>query len=266
MSFRSNYWSCTKFANEIRKFSGMPVKLTAGTSEEWRDWEILCARDYPKTFWVTDTVLDKIQNFIMFPVDRINDFRSYIVNRYIDKMHFIPTRLKKGDYFEIDTRILHGLFETLVDFIECEKAWMMVVFDDEKFKLYQYPEIQKYRLLRWTRKFRCPQAGLDYLNWEINLIDDLHSKQSDSAKEQLALYDWWKNVRPLRLDPFEMSGLSEFWESREKIDGFLSFMNQPDTPDYNLMRDLSSDIEESFEREDEEMMIRLIKIRKQLWT
>jgi hypothetical protein len=251
---RGTYWSCTRFADWVRKTFGGFQKPSSATLEEWSGWKKASKTAHGFVYWLTEEFFDSVQDVIMFPADVWSVIRSYLRNRFVDKMHYLPTRLKAGQYYELDTRILHGLFESLVDFIECEKAWMAVVFDEAAMKKYGYPKWP-----RWLRfgSFRCTQAGIDHLNWEMSLrfgddwgIAPDNEKygqtppQAIAAKEQLELYTWWKNVRPARVDPYDTSKDLERPERWDQINA----------------------MEEQYEKEDEEMLIRLIKIRRSLWT
>ena len=242
---RPTYWSCTDFANWVRqKFDGIP-KPAAGTWEEWDQYKIDAKAKNPFVDWLTNDGFDGLQNIIYFPYDVIDMVRYYFVCRFITKTHYAPTRLTPGQYYEVDTRLLHSAFELLVDFIEVEKAWMHVVFDSDgtEWDKYGYPRWYRYRLLRWTRKFRSPEAGLAHLAWEATLDapdtpeESLCVSQAQAAREQRALYMWWKHERPNRADPYK------------------------DLPYEQIL-----EIEEKYAQEDEEMFIRLIKIRRSLWT
>jgi hypothetical protein len=73
-----------------------------------------------------------------------------------------------------------------------------------------------------------------------------------------------------RPDPYEASGWTEYCElSRQANGGRLSFSNDK-TPEMKAMSDAAHaklrEIEEAYTKEEEEMMIRLIKIRESLWT
>lgn len=234
---RSHYWSCSKFSQWIRTTFGGVEKPKSETWEGWKQWRVLAKQKNAFVYWLTEEGLDDIQNILAFPYDVVNVVRTYYINRYLDKLHYLPTKLTPGQYYEVDTRILHGLFETLVDFIEVEKAWMSVVFSKDDWTSFGFPWWYKYRILRWTKRFRSVKAGLAHLEWEISL-GDTSPGQSDAAKEELDLYKWWKFERPARVDPFGTSLVSEeAWK-----------------------------LEEKYDQEDEEMLIRLIKIRKHLWT
>jgi len=259
----------------------------AGTSEEWVAWR-KAAKKAKFSYWFTEVFLSWLQNAVNWPNDRLNDVRYYLYNRFIAKTHYLRTGLEPGAYHEVDTRIMHGMFEELVDFIEVEKAWMMVVWDDEKAKLYKTPWWRNtWRILRW-KEWRCPQAGLDHLAWEIELKyndewvdkeDPIYGQpthQAISAKAQLELYNWWKNVRPLRPDPHDASGWSAYCDlMREKRkaeggDDIMSFLGEDKTDEDRAMSKMALDrcgeIEKHYDDEDTAMMIKLVEIRRGLWT
>jgi hypothetical protein len=94
--------------------------------------------------------------------------------------------------------------------------------------------------------------------------------QANAAKEIIELYTWWTVTYRNRPDPYDASGWSEYCEaSRQANGGRLNFGEQ-DNPELRKMSNKSHKllrkIEAAYEKEDEQMMIRLIKIRQSLWT
>lgn len=97
-----------------------------------------------------------------------------------------------------------------------------------------------------------------------------------TLQEIATLYDWWKNLRPLRMEP------SEWWSAqcaKENIStGFdfgptvngLSRMRDRGTEEQKARRlellKQSNDMEIAQDAEDTEMLCRLINIRQNLWT
>ena len=259
------YWSCSKFADWLR---GIP-KLPIGTLEEWDNWEKK-AKTKKLRYWLAEEGLDHLQNFICWPINRINDVRFYINNRWITKSHSLTSNLKKGKWHEFDERLLHCAFDELVNFVEIELAWMNVVFSKEERKKYKVPW---YRTIFRIRLWRCPEAGIAYLKWASELKNDENcvdknnpnygrfTYQALAAQETLRLYKWWKEERPKRPDPSEASGWSAHCEeNREGIDHSLK-----DERTREIL-DLCHKIEKEQEDEDTGMLIRLIEVRKSLWT
>lgn len=269
---RVNYWGCSRFADWLRSFVKVK-KPNAATMEDWDEWKKTYKESHPFNYWLTEEFLDNVQNVVMFIPDIVDEARYYLRNRFFDKLHYLPTKLKPGQYYDLDTRLLHGMFESFVDFIEIEKAWMHVVFNAEDKKKYNYPWWTR---KRWTHliRFRCPEAGLDHIAWEISLdsdpsdVENYVPSQAADAREQLALYKWWKETRPARPDPYDASGWSEICERQIGKGSFLRNKNRTEEEEQEARAalDKSNEIEQQYDNEDTEMMIRLIKIRKGLWT
>ena len=275
---RSNYWSCTKFADWIRG----TAKLGAGTSEQWDEWNTAAKMKHSFRYWVAEEALDSVQNFINYPMDKLNDIRYYINNRWISKSHALtadPRDIRPGSWSDVGNRFLPCLFKELVDFVEIEQAWHYCMWNDEERVKYNVPWWRS-GWLRW-RTWRCPEAGLAYLNWASTLTneefldDDKKSEavptyQAKAAKEIIELYTWWTTTYRNRPDPYEASGWTAACEaSRVANGGRLSFSGDKD-PVIKKASDkahkLLQKIEKAYETEEEQMMIRLIKIRQSLWT
>jgi hypothetical protein len=171
------------------------------------------------------------------------------------------------------------MFNELVDFVEIEQAWHHCMWSDEERKKFDVPWWRS-GWLRW-RSWRCPEAGMAYLNWASTLTneefldDDKKSEavptyQATAAKEIIELYTWWTTTYRNRPDPYEASGWTAACEaSRSANGGRLSF-SEPKDPALKKASDkahkLLQKIEKAYEKEEEEMMVRLIKIRQSLWT
>lgn len=286
--FRSRYWSGSKHADWVRRVFANVVKPKALPLGEWKQWDDALKQSNPFVFWYTEEMLDWIQKFINTPTDVLSNIRYWGYNRFVSQPHLLNTKLKPGAYHEVDTRILHGVFETLVNYIEIEKAWMLVVWNDEMWDKYHVPWYKRLPyFLRWT-PWRCPEAGLEYLKWEMSLVHDYeylpeHERESQpqygvptpqavSANEQYKLYDWWKNVRPNRPDPMDAGGWSEYCRQADVKrggDDLMSWLDERDEGDAaasKIALDNTHEIEEAYRREDDEMLIRLVRIRHGLWT
>lgn len=235
------YWSCSKFADWLR---GEP-KPNSASLEEWAKWEEK-AKKRRFRYWLADDGLDYLQAFIFWPVTKIKQFRFYISNRFFSKTHALTSKLKRGEWHDFDKRLLFCCFDELINFVEVELAAQEKLMKEEglrgKFSVFFS---------------RAPDAGIDHLNWASTLRhgdDDLVEKtdpkygtltgQALAAKETLALYNWWKFERPNRRDPMEENEDGDEKKDSERI----------------------WKIEDAYRKEDESMLIRLIKIRKYLWT
>jgi hypothetical protein len=278
---RSHYWTCSKFADWLR---GTP-KPGAQTSEGWDEWTEKAKAAHPIRYWIADDALDFLQTVVHYIPDRLNDIRYYINNRWVSKSHALtadPRDIRPGNWCDVGNRFLPCLFKELVDFVEIEQAWHHCMWSDESRTKFDTPWWRK-GWLRW-RTWRCPEAGLEYLRWASNLVmnedmglestDELYGKltnQALAAREIIELYTWWTTTYRNRPDPYEASGWTEYCEaSRAANGGRLSWSSSKDSAELRKMSDKAHKalrkIEASYEKEDEQMMIRLIKIRQSLWT
>lgn len=284
---RVQYWSCTKFADWIR---GTP-KPGAETAEGWSRWR-RTAKIKRFRYWLAEEGLDAVQNFLHMPTDILYSIKYYINNRWVTKTHALtahPQDIPRGEWRDVGSRFLPCLFNELRDYVEVELAWSNIAWSEEARAKYN-PPWWAWGWFRW-RTWRCPQAGLDHLHWETTLtFDDIIVDEDDPnrgkpthqalrAKEVLELYHWWLNVYPQRPDPHEASGWSALCDARRQRirdendddeDEDLAFLGDDRTPEERdesrRVLDLCHKIEQQYEDEDTEMMIRLIKIRNGLWT
>jgi hypothetical protein len=275
---RSHYWTIGKFADWLR---GTP-KLKCGTSEEWNDWEDHAKAAHPVRWWIAEEGLDHLQKFVYYIPDKLNDVRYYINNRWVSRSHSLtahPRDIKPGSWSDVGNRFLPCLFNELVDFVEIEQAWHHCIWSDEAKTKFDVPWYRK-GWLRW-RTWRCPEAGMEYLRWAETLTNEEFLEESEkhlaeptyqakAAKEIIELYTWWTVTYRNRPDPYDASGWTAACEaSRIANGGRLSFSGDKD-PVLKKASDkahkLLQKIEKAYEKEDEEMMIRLIKVRQSLWT
>lgn len=243
---RTNYWSSSKFAEWILG-EKKPFAL------EWGAWDTYyddLKKRKPFRYWLTENFLGFMQNIIYFPYDIYREIKFYIRNRWIDRTHYLNTGLQPGHYYELDYRLIHGLFNELVDFVEIELAANMMWKDKHKYKI---------------KNGRCVEAAYDYFKWAKNIKQKnkdgkrVLSEQAKSARTIQKLYEWWKYKRPNRLSPAEQSGWDKVYDKIEAND--TKARKNAHKYYMKLIK-----IEEDYEQEDTDMLIELIKIRSHLWT
>ena len=276
---RSHYWTCSKFADWLRGTS----KGDAKTGKGWYEWEKAAKESHPVRFWIAEEGLDIAQKIVYWPTDKLYDIKYYINNRWVTRTHALTASardIKPGEWRDVGNRFLPCLFNELVDFIEIEKSWSHIAWGSKEDRAKYNPPFWASGWFRW-RTWRCIEAGIDHLKWEMTLTNDEYVQDGDptkgqptpqavNAKEQYDLYMWWTTVYPNRKDPHDASGWSEFCERRrEKGDRhFFDFESETNDEREESRRilDLCHKIEADYAAEDEAMMIRLIKIRDSLWT
>lgn len=267
-----NYWSCSEFADWLRGTK----KDNARTLDGWQEWREEAKAAHPVRYWLAEEGLQYIQNFITWPVDKLSGLRAYVLNRWVTKTHALTSNLEKGRWYDFDTRLIHCLFDELVNYVEVEEAWSNVGWDEDARKKYKVPS-------RWNfiahAKWRSPGAGLEKLEWASKLTneeflgeDEKHlakpTSQALAAIEIMALYNWWKFVRPARPDPHDASGWTAICNEREASGRSLlsSEKTEEERARTRQALDKCQEIERAYEEEDAEMMIRLIKVRQSMWT
>jgi hypothetical protein len=175
----------------------------------------------------------------------------WVRHRTTDVFHKVHTGMEPG-YSDTSERMLCVNFNLLKEFVEIEKA----SFYSGSFN---YP---------------IPNAGVAQLIFEIkygkNTTDLMLRSQSKNTKEIYALYDWWVNKRPIRIEYADIE-----WNKYEKFGkeiykDFDVFKTDKDTPElkslYKIWVEKSREIEEKNIQEDEDMSIRLMRVRESLWT
>ena len=278
MAQHSYYWSCSPFADWLRGTK----KLSMGTSEEWDDWTTAAQMKHNFRYWLAEEALGHIQDFVTWPARKLNDVRYYINNRWVSRSHSLtahPRDIKPGQWQDVGNRILPCLFNELVDFVEIEQAWHHCMWSDDAKTKFDVPWWRK-GWLRW-RTWRNAEAGMEYLRWAETLTnaeflddDKKHlaepTHQAKAAKEIIELYTWWTVTYRARPDPYDASGWTEYCEASRLANGGKLSWSGDKSPELKKMSDkahkLLQKIEAQYEKEDEAMMIRLIKIRQSLWT
>lgn len=222
------------FSSIVRKLFKMTPQPKYATIQEWQYWEETSKKENPFIYWFLGDFLYKLEHIAMSPYNLFDSFRVYVRNRFFDKTHTLQTRLKKGRYWEIDTKILHGCFEALVDFVEIENTTMMLWTNNEEAKKYwRY----KSRIFRF-KSIRSRELGLKYLRTTSG-TDPEYVVCQKRDQEIIDLYLWWKDERPKRVDPYMLK----------------------DTPITSII-----ELDTQQEEEDTEKLKQLIGLRGGLWT
>lgn len=247
---RIHHWNCSKFANWIRG-EDKPYALEWA---EWDKWEIQEKKKRPIRYWLSDTFLKKLQDIVYFPLDLYRTIQVYIRNRYIDKLQYLDTGLKPGEYYDLDYRIINALFNELVDFVEIELAHLSLSDRKKKYKFHNG---------------KCIEAAYDYFNWVCNLkYDDTYgykqnepmyghlTEQAKNYRKIKKLYEWWKNERPNRKSPYDNPLLGDIADICDN----KKYKNKKKLYKQAYQKQVDQ------ENEDTKMLIELIRVRKHLWT
>jgi hypothetical protein len=201
-------------------------KPLAASMDGWKDWHEENKKKYPIRYFLQETLPVKSKKYynrlIGWPISK---FYWGIKYRFIPKhqYHFINTGLKPN-YYEIDTRILHGCFNLFKEFYE-------------------------YQLVN------------SHIDWE-------HDEQHKEIwNEMSTIYNWWlwynndreKELKPYPKIPKEQDSLYFIFSDRERKN------RNPILLEWDKVSEENFKTKESWEKQEEEMFIRLIKIRRHLW-
>jgi len=146
-----------------------------------------------------------------------------ILNRFVKKHYLIDIRLPKTGYYDVNTKMLHGMMSLLLDYIEKEDPFNFIDWD-------------------WDEEYR------------------------DAKKEIIAIKEWWENYGNRQK---EYEDILDEW-SRERLgeegdDIFERLSTLPNEKAKKLSCRMHK-MEEELLKEEEEMLIRLVKVRNFLWT
>lgn len=282
------YYSSSNFFEWLRGKVLKIEKPTALPMGDWSIWHKKLATERPIANFLTETLPDWLEKPAEILIDPIHNFRHYVVN-WVGGTHRLNSKLSRGKWHEMSERMLHSNFDSFVDFIEIEEASHHIAWrNKDELAKYNVPWHQRTRWFSWA-PWRCPQAGIDHLKWEMTLdVPDPNDPnwqcsphQAKSAREKMELYVWWTQVRPLRgTDTWEASGLNKFWEEMDKkypreeddtFSGWLglsgkSKLTPAEKREYDRLSAERDALEVKWEQEDTDMLVRLMKMRGSLWT
>ena len=179
----------------------------------------------------------------------INNAYWWVRHRTVDRYNIVHIKSLKPGYYDTDTRLLHSMFDLLVEFVEHE--WVSIQFDSMRYE-------GKIKLKWWQMKRSYIKAHMNELLaayiTDLKTITDedpeLNKELQIQASEKLeivALYEWYKHLRPNRKDPIDL------------------WVELKDAGDKEALHK-SSELEAAQEADDTDHMIRLVKIRERLWT
>ena len=244
----------------------------SGTADEWLSFNERFKKNAPIRYYIVRGTPSRVYIILKY---RVSKLFYNIKFRFIHKYHVVDTGLKP-DYYDIPILMLHVNFNMLVNYVENECSHLYAYNDSTRYKnLYGVK-----RLLPWLfkssvkkNKEYAKKYGLAYLEWAATLdCPDLPEYkqsvgQAKAAREVIALYKWWTEERPNRKDlespvtrkidklPL-FTTLSEKWKKE----------NPELSEQWSIHVKNQFKLEENWRKEDTEMLIRLIKVRSELWT
>ena len=258
-----------KIKRLIKKFGSWLDYNPPGSlsSKGWRLFNLEFKTNAPVRNWLTHDLRRKFYLPVKWKYERASRWVRY---RTVNKYHIIDTGLPP-DYYDTDTLMLHGNFNLLKNFVEVEQAWQKYCWSQDHKNSKNWVEKHLPKLYRLFSPFRRPDLGVQHFEWAATLDDpnlppfERSDQQAQDAREILSLYNWWVNIRPARQEipsiEYNNQGLG--------ILGALDDDFNHDADDYKKNREIAehnSKLDELWKEEDDAMLLRLIKIRRGLWT
>ena len=212
----------------FKKFIGIPYPY-ALSLDGWDDWQEATKLKMPIRWWLFETVPDFFNKLFVYRTKRFfSDLKWGFLHRYVRKHQYniIRPSTLRPSYYDARDLILHANMHVLVDFVEHER-----------------------------------DSGI--VDWSAT---EEHQHVWDEAK---IIYDWWINKYPNRdeeLDkkyPLPDRGDDEkpmLWIFHSKYE------NTPEAVEYKDLLSKRTQEEIVWEKEEETMLIRLMKIRLALWN
>lgn len=252
------------------------------TADGWVQWE----RDFKKSAPIRYFITRKLPDYFRPIKWKYDSIKSWVRYRTYARYHVVKTGLEPG-YYEVDTLMLHSSFSLLVDFVEIQAA-SETLWWSEKYKLPEYKKYDRYFGLYFKFFFREPKLGIENLEWAASLDDpdspnydsqcygtgkpQLNSgefTQASGAREILELYRWWTELRPAREEVAYPEDLEDLPEDENVLYRMSDEYEEKHPEHAAKTKQWAKDSriqEEVWAEEDTEMLIRLVKIRKRLWT
>ena len=194
----------------------------------------------------------------------LNRAKLFLLDHLWYRYNVLKIKSLTAHYADRDNVLLHANFQVLTDFVEKE------LIPCEQHELFDLVKEE-----RQLREYYGQGIDIDKENAEKFIQQSLDSlkRQNESTQEILDLYHWWKN-REKRTWPeycyFGTSGkgigeLNKYGEY-DLYEMSDSEGTEEEKIKYKTHRDEWGKVDDAYEKEDDDMLNRLIKIRRHLWT
>ena len=177
--------------------------------EEWTKWDDFCL---------------ELEHIFIEPFRKVY---YWLKNVLVRRHHIIKTKLAMGYWYCVDTRMLYGMMNLLMDYLKDEKPLETINWDADEYHKHARDEMLVIR------------------DWWLNFPN--REKEINDALEK------WHNAKFGETD-------------HEDLDEWIDKMNQEDTPEVHDLHKALVMLEENLRNETEDMLIRLVRIREYLWT
>lgn len=182
---------------------------------------------------------------------------DWIAFRTTKRYNILKIRDLSPNYWDKDTILLYAVMQIVVDFVEVECSFMEL---DAPYTLRQRINFKLPWFLRSDEVYRNRESGLKHLTMLESMYQDMLINPSDAPKAIREVYLWWKDVRPLRQNPDDESGFNQYTKECEDTN------TKKDKKHLHKLMKKAVRIEQQREKEDTEMLNKVIKYRNFMWT
>lgn len=256
-----NYWSLSKVGDAIRKWFGLPKMLSSGTSEEWAEYETKSKEISPIGYAIVEA-LDKVQAALFYIPDRVRDGIYYLSN-WGDSTHVLRTNVKIGGYADTVNKIPDALLYSIVDFVEKECFWMVIMCDLNDVRT-NNKVLQDYYDQSYIKRKIFPikisdayraEIGLLWLEYQNDAKFTEDERHNSPYKKLIAAYHFTK-TRYNSFDPYEESGYNKLPVERNFII----------TDEMRVCFDKIHELEKEFSEQVTKHCQNIVEYRDYLWT
>ena len=247
--FKMFEWLTDRLENKMAKVTG-PVSerhSAAGTAEEWCDYHNRQKTMCPKLYKIYKFFDDLDTSLSVWKMRYIDDPRYWFRNAIITRLWMItPKELKIDQWYDTDWRMLCANMELLRFYIEEDNHNYGNAPDD--FEPWE------------VKEFKKKEAG------EPSQFDGgygLSMRQYQDKKDAWDIYLWWKEY-PNRLK--EIDQVFDDMPKRDKDEEIMFGLTKAEMEKKAPWYDKYNNLQNKLKEEEEENLIKLMKIRNSLWT
>lgn len=213
-----------------------PFPKSAGTIKEFKDWRIHLQETYPRRYRLSKFLESMYRRVLLFPAWRFRDAKWAMLHRFHPKhrYHVLKPRTLKPGYIDPCEMLLHAPFDLFAEFFEHTTG-------PNGHTLWDYTNIE-------------PDESCGRTQDEIDYRQNLWLTMNE-------LYNWWME-RPNRVEE-ELPDLPEEWGFMAIFDD--DYRDEPIVKEWRVVSDRRTAQDEAWEKEDQDMLHKLIDIRKHLW-
>jgi hypothetical protein len=214
---------------------------TAGSAKEFKDWEDNLKVEYPTRYRINELVGTVMFNCIQVPSWRLRDMKYWVLNRVHPKytMHKINIKSISPGYHDPMELIIHAPFDVFCQFMDR-------IYAGDSYVLWYYEEGDEHR----------QYADFDEIERVNKRWDEMQKLYGWWMIERVNREDIWDEKNPRTILPREWGTLAPFNDD---------YRDTPEVQEWRAHAKRSNEQQQVWAQDDEDMLIRLIKIWPCLW-